>query len=213
MYMLMFVKHMPRLFEAQHQRKWARSRNDELCGKTLGIVGPGRIGSEIARLASAFGMRVKAARRNYVAGMQLPYIDAVYPRERLHDLLCESDFVVVAVSLTPETRGMIAEAEFQAMKPGAIFVNVSRGPVVDEAALLRALKSGHLGGAALDVFELEPLPTNSEFWALSNVIVTPHVAGLSRHASRRAMEFFCMNLRRYINGQSLENLIDPRTGY
>jgi len=213
MYLLMWVKEMPTLFRAQERREWAAFLNEEIGGKTLGIVGPGRIGVEIARLASAFGMRVLAVRRRYTPGMQLPYVHALYPRRQIQDMLRECDFVAVAVSLTPETRHMIGEREFAAMKPGAFFVNIARGPVVDEAALLRALQSGHLGGAALDVFESEPLSSSSEFWVMPNVIVTPHVAGRSRHNTRRATEFFCQNLRRYVAGQPLENLVDPQAGY
>jgi phosphoglycerate dehydrogenase-like enzyme len=167
----------------------------------------------VARRASGFGLRVLAARRGYTPGQRLPFIDELYPRERLHEMLRLSDFVVVAVSLTKETTRMIGEPELRAMKPGCFFMNVSRGGTVDQPALVRALKSGHLGGAGIDVFDPEPLPSESELWGLPNVIITPHNSGGVREHSKRATELFCENLRRYIRGEPLENVIDPAKGY
>lgn len=213
MYMLMHVKQMLKRVEAQRTHQWVRYPNDELRGKTLGIVGPGRIGSEVAKRASAFGMRILAARRSYTPGERLPHIEEVYPIARLHDMLGQCDFVVVAVSLTKETARMIGEAEFRAMKPGCFFMNVSRGGTVDQEALVRALKSGHLGGAGLDVFDPEPLPPDSPLWDMPNVIITPHNSGGIRQHAERATEFFCLNLRRYLSGAPLENLVDPKKGY
>ncbi len=213
MYMLMHVKQMMKRVEAQQRRKWVRYPNDELREKTLGIVGPGRIGSEVALRAKPFGLRVLAARRSYTPGQRLPSVDEVFPMARLHEMLRQCDFVVVAVSLTKETKDLIGEAELQAMKRGCFFMNVSRGATVDQEALTRALKSGHLGGAGLDVFEPEPLPPDNELWGLPSVIITPHNSGGIREHARRATELFCENLRRYLKGQPLENLIDPKTGY
>jgi phosphoglycerate dehydrogenase-like enzyme len=213
MYMIMHVKQMTKQIERQRRREWTRLECDGLSGKTLGIVGPGHIGMDLAKRAQAFEMRVLATRRSYKPGEQLPNVDEIYPRDRLHSMLGMSDFVAVAVSLNPETRRMIGEAEFQAMKPGAYFINVSRGQVVDEAALVRTLKCGHLSGAGLDVFEHEPLPPESELWELPNVLITDHHAGIAHDNARRATEVFCRNLQRYLRGEPLENLINPSTGY
>lgn len=213
MYMIMHVKQMMKRIEAHRERKWVRYANDELRGATLGIVGPGHIGAEVAKRASAFDMRVLAARRSYTPGEKLPSIQTVYPMERLHEMLGQCDFVVVAVSLTKETTRLIGEAEFRAMRPGAFFMNVARGAVMDQDALIRALKSGRLGGAGLDVFDPEPLPPESELWGLPNVIITPHNSGGIKAHAQRATELFCENLRRYLKGQPLENLIDPKKGY
>ncbi len=213
MYMLMHVKQMMKRVEAQRQQQWVRYVNDELRERTLGIVGPGRIGAAVAQRAAAFEMRVLAARRAFTPGERLPHIDEVYPRQRLHEMLAQCDFVVLAVSLTDATRGMFGEAEFGAMKPGSVFMNVSRGGTVDQQALTRALKDGHLGGAGLDVFDPEPLPPDDELWGLPNVIVTPHNSGGIRTHAERATEFFCQNLQRYVDGQPLENQIDPEVGY
>ena len=213
MFMIMNEKSMVKRVEAQQARTWTRYTNGQLTGKTVGIVGPGSIGGGVAKRAAAFDMRVLAARRSFVQGQGMPHVDEVFPSERVNEMLAQSDYVVAAVSLTNETHGMIGEAQFKSMKPGSFFINVSRGAVVDEAALLDALKSGHLGGAALDVFAQEPLPAESEFWGLPNVIVTPHnTGGLKDHADR-ATQFFCENLRRYLDGQPLENRIDPVKGY
>ena len=213
MLMLMHAKRMVVRIEAQARREWTRYANGELAGKSLGIVGPGRIGGEVARCASAFDMRILAARRSYEPGQSLPHVDEVYPSQRLREMLGQCDYVVVAVSLTPETRGMISEAEFSAMRDGAFFINVSRGAVVDEDALLRALKDGPLGGAGLDVFQQEPLSPESGFWGLPNVIVTPHNSGGIRDHAARATQLFCENLKRYLAGQPLDNAIDPTKGY
>jgi phosphoglycerate dehydrogenase-like enzyme len=211
--MIMHAKHMQERVKAQLERRWVKFRNAELGGKTIGIVGVGHIGSEVARRAAAFDMRVLGARRSYVDGQRLPQFDEVYPNTSLAEMLRHCDYVVVAVSLTPETRGMIGEAEFRAMKPGAFFINVSRGPVADERALIGALAGGHLGGAALDVFEREPLPPESELWDMPNVFVSAHnSSGVAEH-SHRATEIFAENRRRYLSGQPLLNQVDPAKGY
>lgn len=213
MFMLMNEKDMVKRVEAQGRREWTRYSNGLLAGKTVGVIGLGTIGSSVAQRAAACEMRVLAARRTYTPGQAVPNVDQVFPSHRLADMLAECDYVVAAVSLTGETRGMIGQDQFDAMTPGAFFINVSRGEVVDEAALLDALKSGRLGGAALDVFTQEPLPDDSEFWDLPNVIVTPHNTGGLNDYNDRAKRFFCENLRRYLDGQPLESTIDPVKGY
>ena len=213
MFMLMNEKDMVKRVEAQARREWTRYSNGLLAGRTVGVIGLGTIGSSVAQRAAACEMRVLAARRTYIHGQDVPNVDQVFPSDRLNEMLAQCDYVVVAVSLTEETRGMIGGAEFGAMKPGAFFINVSRGEVVDEATLVDALKSGRLSGAALDVFTQEPLPEDSEFWGLPNVIVTPHNTGGLDDYNDRATRFFCENLRRYLDGQPLESTIDPVKGY
>ena len=213
MFMLMNEKDMVKRIGAQARREWTRYSNGLLAGKTVGVIGLGTIGSSVAQRSAACDMRVLAARRTYTPGQAVPNVDQVFPSDRLDEMLGQCDYVVAAVSLTVETRGMIGQDQFDAMKPGAFFINVSRGEVVDEAALLAALKSGRLGGAALDVFTQEPLPYDSEFWGLPNVMVTPHNTGGLNDYNDRATRFFCENLRRYLDGQPLESTIDPVKGY
>jgi len=139
--------------------------------------------------------------------------DRIYPPERLREMLAECDFVVISLPLTSETRGLIGEEELQAMKPTAYLVNVSRGGIVNEPALIKALQEGWIAGAGLDVFEMEPLPPDSPLYDLDNVILSPHVAGFSPHYDERASDLFAENLRRYLAGEELLNLVDKKAGY
>lgn len=211
--MLMFVKYAPVYFANKQTKIWKQHMPDQLCGKTLGVVGLGRIGEAIARAAKVFDMRVVATRRFVTEHETSPVADTLYPSDKLLEMLEESDFVVVAVALTDETRKLIGERELRAMKPTAYIINIARGSVIDEAALTRALKEKWIAGAGLDVFEKEPLPQGSELWTLPNVIITPHVAGVMPDYNARAMEVFCENLRRYLAGQPLMNVIDRTRGY
>jgi phosphoglycerate dehydrogenase-like enzyme len=212
-YMLMHVKNM--LFRLANQKaiQWKRSLNDTLEGKTLGIVGPGHIGSETARRAAAFGMRILATRRSFKLGEQLPNIEQTYPMSQLGEMLPQCDFVLASVNLTPETTRLFGVREFALMKKGAYFMNVARGPVVDHPALVSALRSGHLGGAGLDVFDPEPLPADSPLWSMPNVIITPHNAAFFVRQADKSTSLFCENLRRYLKGEPLLNLITPDKGY
>jgi len=218
--MLMFSHRFHQAMRQQMAVEWKRYSQGELRDKTLGIVGYGHIGREIGRLARALGMRVVAISRSGVMHKG-PGAEAGEPedpalfwgQERLIDLLKVSDFVVLAVPLTGETEGLIGEAELRAMKPTAYLVNISRGKVVDESALIRALKEGWISGAGLDVFQVEPLPRESELWGLPNAILTPHIAGTSDPYDRRATELFCENLRRYLGGLPLLNVVDKARGY
>ncbi len=196
----------------QLQRRWDRRRivGDEVAGKTLGILGLGTIGRDIASRAGAFGMRVVGTKRTPAP---VPGVERVLPPEGLPEVLRESDAVVVTLPLTPQTRGLLGEAEFRMMKPSAIFINVGRGPIVQEAALVRALREGWIAAAALDVFEHEPLPADSPLYDLENVILTPHVSGTSPRYLDRAVPLFCENLRRFLAGQPLLNLVDKERGY
>ncbi len=196
----------------QFQRKWDRTHTvgDELAGKTLGILGLGTIGQQLVRKAQAFDMKVIGTKRTPTP---IPGVDRVLPPDGLPQVLRESDAVVVALPLTPQTRGLIGERELQMMKPTAWFINVGRGPIVHEAALVQALRAGRIAGAALDVFEHEPVRSDSPLYELENVILTPHVSGASPRYMDRAVPLFCENLARYLRGAPLRNLVDPERGY
>jgi len=189
---LALTKDLPRLEADKRARHWAHYPVDEVRGTTVLVVGLGEIGGEVARLAEAFGMNVLWTRRN---------------EGDLDELLPRADSVVVTLPLTGETRGMFDRRRLGLLKPGAIFVNIGRGPVVDEEALIDALRSGHLRGAALDVYATEPLPRDSPLWELDNVILSPHTAAQSIHENERIVELFADNLRRYLAGEELRSRI------
>jgi phosphoglycerate dehydrogenase-like enzyme len=211
--MLMFCKGAPKFIRAQDRRQWVRYMPQELYGKTVGIVGLGNIGREVARLAKAFGCRIVATRRSATEGSRDGDVDELLPPSALPRLLGESDFVVLAVPLTGETRQLIGEAELRAMKSTGVVINIARGAVVDEAALVRALKEGWIAGAGLDVFEQEPLPPESELWSLENAVISPHISGGTEIYNQRATAIFCENLRRYLAGEQLMNRADAARGY
>jgi phosphoglycerate dehydrogenase-like enzyme len=211
--MLYFAKRMPRVLADQRRHHWERFALDTLPGKTLGIVGFGHVGRAIARLARPAGLRILAARRMSSDPSGSGDVDAVYPPAGLRTLLHESDYLTLIVPLTPETTGLLGKAELTAMKAGAVLINVGRGQLVDEAALVEALRSGHLGGAALDVFASEPLPTASPLWDLPNVLVTPHSMSTALGENELLVDLFCDNLRRYLAGEALRNVFDRRRGY
>jgi phosphoglycerate dehydrogenase-like enzyme len=199
--LLAFTKQLPRLRRDATERRWDHYPLDELRGKTLLVIGVGAIGLEVARLASAFGMRVLGVKRN--ADEQLPHVESVHPPEELRELVGDAHAIVVTLPLTDETRGLIDRETIGRMRDGAIFVNVGRGKVVDEDALIEALRSGKLAGAALDVTAKEPLPSDSPLWELENVILSPHTAALSWHENERIVDLFAENLRRYLRGDEL----------
>ena len=217
--MLMFNRSWPEMVHLQDRHVWPRSINwyklkaRELADQTLGIVGLGHIGRRIAQLGKAFGMRVLATRRRVQGGEHEPDVDQVYPQEQLHTMLRQSDYVVLAVPLTQQTEKLIGEAELRAMQPHAYLVNIARGRVIDERMLIRALQEGWIGGAGLDVTEEEPLPPGSPFFSLPNVILTPHISGVSVHYDKRLAALFADNLIRYRTGEPLRNLYDPVRGY
>lgn len=211
-YMLMHVKRMRLRFERQAKAQWVRDQNDTLEGKTIGIIGPGQIGGQVAAFAAAFGMRVLAARRS-VSAAPPAGVEKVYAMADLGQMLPQCDFVVVTVNLSAETRGLIGAREFAQMKEGAYFMNVARGPVVDQAAMIDVLRGDHLGGAALDVFEQEPLPADNPLWAMPSVFVTPHSSGNYLHHVEKAYDLFCRNLRLYLDGAPLVNEMPPQGGY
>jgi phosphoglycerate dehydrogenase-like enzyme len=211
--MLAFAKRLPHFATQQRTRTWQMSRVAALEGRTVGLVGVGAIGSAVAVRARAFGMRTLGLGRSDPRGRRVTGVDRLLARDELAALLSESDWVVVAAADTPETRGMIGAAELAAMKPGAVLVNVARGSLIDEAALVAALRAGRIGGAALDVFASEPLPPESPLWELPNLLVTPHIATNVPEYLARAIEQFATNVRRFLAGEPLLNQVDRRRGY
>ncbi len=231
MVMLAWFHRFPLIFEWQQRGQWPSSLErsssfvaEESREKTIGIVGYGSIGREIARLASTFGMRVLAMQRSADhrdSGFLFPGVgdpegtlpDRYYPPDQLHSMLHESDVVVIAVPLTPRTRGLFDDAAFQAMKPTAFLVNIARGDICNETALVRALEEHLIAGAALDVFHQEPLPPNHPLWHLPNVFISPHIAGLTSQYDERSATIFEENVRRYLAGEPLYNVVDKTQGY
>ena len=212
--MLAFAKGFPGALRAHAEGNWSPYLPEELAEKTVGILGFGAIGSRVAALAHAFGMEVLAIRRSVGSRHRgNGHVSEFLPPSELTYLLGESDYVVVAVPLTQESRHMIGETELRSMKPTAVIVNIARGAVIDEPALVRALKEGWIAGAALDVFEQEPLPADSELWKLPNVLLTPHVSGGTPRYMERAIDLFCDNLHRYLEGRPLLNVVDSQRGY
>jgi phosphoglycerate dehydrogenase-like enzyme len=228
-YVLMMIlaisRRLPQLLELQRERTWQPLEGAELRDVTVGIVGLGSIGRAVAALATAFGCRVVAVRRRADAGpvgseseqgdspLGEIVLDRVGGPETLPELLAESDFIVLAAPLTPETDQMINAETLASVKPGAWLINVARGRLIDERALLRALQDGELGGAVLDTFRDEPLSPASPFYDQANVIVTPHTAWSSGRVLDRSVELFCDNLRRFAAGEPLLNVVDPSAGY
>jgi phosphoglycerate dehydrogenase-like enzyme len=218
-------RRLPQLLELQRERTWQPLEAVELRDVTVGIIGLGSLGRAVGALATAFGCRVIAVRRRAEAGsaptaaelVEMPLGEAMLERvvgpAGLPDLMAESDFVVLAAPLTPDTQGMIGEQALARAKPGSWLINVARGALVDERALLRALRSGSLGGAVLDTFVEEPLPPTSPFYDLPNVILTPHTSWSSGRVLDRSVDLFCENLRRFAAQEPLLNVVDPTAGY
>jgi phosphoglycerate dehydrogenase-like enzyme len=199
----------------QQQKYWARAEGyrmpREIMGSTMGVFGYGQIGRAIAQRAVGFGVKVIAVDANPM--MDVPYVDEVWPVSRFHDMLADADVVAVAAPYTRETHHIFDDAAFASMKPGSYLVAVSRGGIIDEEALLRALEAGRLAGAGLDVAETEPLSELSAFWEHPNVILTPHLAGSSTQKERRCVEILRENILRLQRGDELVNLVDKQLGY
>ena len=208
--LLFFHKDVRRLLRNQAAVRWEVYEPGALRGRTLGIVGFGDIGRAVAAVARPFGMRIVALRRTPIPD---PLADEVVPSERLLDLAGRVDDLVVSAPLTPDTHHLVGEGVFRALRPGAVFVNVGRGPVVDETSLLAALDQGRLLGAALDVFEEEPLSPDHPFWRMDNVLVSPHTADHTAGWEANTMGPFLENLRRFRDGEPLLNPVDKRLGY
>lgn len=210
---LFFAKGFRRLVTSQMAGKWDPFDVVEIRGQTLGLVGYGDIGRSVARRAHALGMNIVALRRRPELTRDDPYVSQVFPPERKHQMLAQSDYVVVVTPLTPESRGMIGAPEFEVMKPSAVLINIARGPVVDEPALVRALRERRIRGAALDVFDTEPLPAGHPFYMLDNVLLSPHSADQTSDWKERTMRLFLENFRRYRGGEPLLNVVNKKLGY
>jgi phosphoglycerate dehydrogenase-like enzyme len=210
--MLFFAKDLRRLIRQQEAARWEQFDVAFLRGQTLGVIGYGGIGKETARLAHALGMKVLALRRR-AAPADDPLLERSFMREQLTEMLSLSDYVVAAAPLTPETQGMIGGNEFHFMKNSAVFINVGRGAVVVESALISALNQAIIRGAALDVFEAEPLPSEHPFYRMQNVLLSPHCADHTTGWMELAVKQFIENFERFRNGQPLEFIVDKQAGY
>ncbi|MGB8647476.1 MAG: D-2-hydroxyacid dehydrogenase [Anaerolineae bacterium] len=228
--MLALARKLPRMSRLQERAEWPKHRwelllGSELRGKTVGIIGYGSIGREIARMAhDGFKMHVLAMKHREGPG-RLRYNEPGvgdpedhiperwFKRDELEPLLTTSDFVVLTLPLTPESRKIIGEPQLQVMKPTAFLINIARGELIDEHALVRALKENRIAGAGLDVFAVEPLPRDRQLWHMENVIVAPHVSAATPHYDDRAIALFSENLGRFLDGQPLLNLVDRTSGY
>ena len=206
------AKRVPEHIAAQGRHEWQREvPHAEIRDATLVILGLGSIGGELARLASGLGMRVIGIRRD--AGRPAPGVGRIVPPDRFAEVAREADYLAVTAALTPQTRGMVSGEILRALKPTAWVINIARGPIVDEAALAAALAERRIGGAALDVFETEPLPASSPLWSLDNAILTPHVSNSSPRVRERSLALVTENVRRFKAGEPLLNLVDRAVGY
>jgi len=210
---LYFAKNVPRRMQAKVEHRWDVFDNEEISRQTVGIVAHGDIGRAVARRAKALGMRVLASRRNPFPRAGDENVDRVYAAPDLHAMLPECDYVAVTAPLTPETTGLIGKREFDLMKPSAVILNVGRGPVIDESAMIDALRTRRIRGAALDVFDVEPLPSDSPLWSLDNVLLSAHCADHVEGWVESAVEFFMEQFARWRNGEPLRNVVDKRAGY
>jgi len=230
MSILALARRLPLMVIDKAEKHWdddrfTRFRPCDLCGSTVGIVGYGSVGREVARLCHAFGARILATKRDLKNLEDVGYIPEglgdrnadlvarLYPPQALQTMAKECDFLVVSVPLTPNTRGLVGEKVFAALKSTAFLIDISRGGVVDQGALVTALNDKRLAGAALDVYPLEPLPEKSPLWEFPNVILSPHIAGASSKYFERAADLFQINLQRYLDGKPLLNLYKPKLGY
>lgn len=211
--LLAVAKELPRLIEDQRARAWPEVRRPvrELSGQTLFLLGLGDIGREVARLGKALGMRTVGFRRT--EGPPPEWVDEVHGPQRLAELAGQADAMVVSLPMTEQTAGLVDRATIERLPASCIFVNIGRGGVVDEPALIDALRDRRIAGAVLDVFATEPLPADSPLWTLPNVLVTPHAAALSARENERIAELFADNLRRYLDGRPLRNVVEPGVYY
>ncbi len=229
--LLAMSRRLPELVAQQLRGQWMSDKNQryqpkELRGSSVGIVGYGSIGRQLARLLQPFEVRILASKRDVMQPGDSGYtpdenmgdpqgelFTRLYPIEALRSMFSECDFVFITIPLTDSTKNLIGESQLAALKPGAILVDVSRGGVVDHKALIKALQDETLGGAALDVFPTEPLPTDSPLWELPNVLISPHVAGYSQDYNEKAIALFIENLKRYLDDKPLFNELDTTRGY
>jgi len=209
---LYFAKDFRRMLRNQMAGVWEQFDVEEIDTQTVGIVGYGDIGRAVAKRVHPMGMQVLATKRHPPPGAD-PNVDQFYKLEDLLEMLGRCDYVVVSLPLTPETHHMISDAQFAAMKPTAVVINVGRGPVIDQAAMVRALTAKRIKGAGLDVFEVEPLPPGDPMYKLENVLLSPHCADHTAQWLNQAMQFFLEQDRRFANGEALENVVTKSLGY
>lgn len=208
---LAFDKYLPHFARLKQNKKWEKTTMKLLGCQTVGILGLGHIGREIAKRAKAFGAKVLAYD---LPRARVPrYVDKLLSGEQIVELLSKSDFVISALPSTPQTRGLIGEKQLRLMKPSAYLINISRGAIVDEKALVSALEENWISGAGLDVFTTEPLPKESKLWELPNVIISPHCCGIIDDIDTVVVELFCENLKRYLGGKRLLNKVDKNRGF
>lgn len=213
-YMLSFCRDFPHAMKAQLEGKWIQRQDTnvfELSGKTMILVGVGAIGERTAKIASNLGMQVIGVRRR--PEIYVPNVENMRSNRDLVDVLPLGDFVVLTLPLTHETKGMIGQKELRVMKKTAYLINIGRGGTIDEDSLITALQSGWIAGAGLDVFEDEPLPENSPLWGMDNVIITAHYSGMTPHYHERGLSIFKENLKRYIRGEEMMNVVNKEAGY
>lgn len=211
--MLYFAKNLNRMRAAQRAQKWEQFDIEELHGKVLGIVGYGEIGRRTAERAKPFGMQVHILRRRPQLAAGDSLVDQVYGADQLDSLLAASDYLLVSAPLTAETRGMLGAAQLAQMKSSAVLINLGRGPVVVEAALVEVLRQEKIRGAVLDVFDKEPLPAGHPFYSLDNVLLSPHCADHTATWMEEAMQLFLENLELFRAGKPLKNITDKKSGY
>lgn len=204
MAMLMFNKGLLRMMRDQERKHWERYAGTDLEGRTLAIIGMGKIGNQVATLANAFGMKVIGTAASRIVSP----VAAIHPWSELNAMLKQAEYLVICVPHTSQTEKLITAHEFALLPEGAMFINIGRGQVVDEPALIESLRSGHLRAAALDVFAEEPLPQSSPLWEMPNVLISPHSASTSDNENKRLTDLFCDNLHRYLAGEPLRNALD-----
>lgn len=209
--LLMIAKRGPRMLAAQQAQRWERDVDfDELGGKTLTILGAGGIGQEIAKRAAGFGMRIWGTNRS---GRAVEGFERIVSGDEWRDLLPTTDFLAIATPLTPATKHLVGARELAALPDHAWLINIARGAIVDEPALITALQDGTIAGAALDTFEQEPLPAESPLWTLPNVLISPHNSGSSPRSTGRVVDLFIENLQRFVKDEPLRNEVDLEAGY
>jgi phosphoglycerate dehydrogenase-like enzyme len=210
---LFFAKDLRRMVKSQEAGKWDQFDCEVLYRQSMAIVGYGEIGRAAARRAKALAMKVYATRRRPELFKNDPIVDEGFSPDQRSEMMAKADYVVAASALTPESRGLIGAAEIAAMKPTGVIMNVGRGPVIDEGALISALKEKRIRGAALDVFDTEPLPADHPFWKMDNVLLSPHTADHIEGWLDDATHFFLQNFKRYAKGEPLHNIVDKKAGY
>ena len=211
---LAFTRTLHNSIKNQINKFWENFRNLpvlEISGDTLGIIGLGSIGLQVAKRAHAFDMRILAVDPTQTE--KPDYVESLWKMDRLHDMLGQSDFMAICCPLTPQTKGMMGTPEFRAMKSTAVLVTIGRGQIINQAALVDALQTKAIAGAGLDVTDPEPLPQDSPLWEMDNVIITPHHAGASPKSWERIFNLFCVNLQRFVADEPLTNIVDQTRGY